>query len=168
MECIHSGIETFYKQHVDWTCGLAALRTLLNATHFKYHRLSEETLIEKNDLLQLVHGPKTGADLKLIAGSLYRNHAENPILTKENMLSLGKDLSVVELFKEYNMAVECSLMGGHWLPIVSIMSCSTENKVTLYDSYFDSLIELELQQFEALWRDEILLKNEHEFIAVRR
>lgn len=159
-----SGIREFFAQQRDWTCGLAALRTLLTKNKFSFFRLSEEILVEHAKQLGMKPGPRSAEDLKRIAGTFYKREEDNPILTKCDF----EDYDIVSLFKDYNLAIECSIMGGHWLVIMDIITNDDTTKVRLYDSYYNSVIELDLKQFNEMWEDKILTNTYREFIAIRR
>lgn len=161
MKMITSGIETFYSQERDWTCGYAALRTILNSTVFKGRELSEEEIIVRGEEVGMGVGPKTSLDLQKVT-SVFLN--DNPVVTNYDI----SPESIEKLFSEYLVAIECSILGGHWLVIMDIVKSENVEVVRLYDSYYDNVIDLTLKQLELMWHDKVLLQTDKEFIAVRR
>lgn len=158
---IQSGIETLYSQERDWTCGIACLRTLLNATHRKSTPMSENEMVVREQEYNKTPGPRTAKDLKDLA-EMFK--LCKYILTK-------RDFSIDDItlyFKDYLIAVESKLHGGRWFVVTSIIVGSRTDCIQLYDPYYDMMLSFSLNQFYALWEDDKLLKGYREFIAVRR
>ena len=158
---LQSGIVNYYPQERDWTCGLACLRTLLNATYRKKTPLSEEELVARDKERGAVPGPRTASDLKNLLKAF---QLDEYLFTPEDF----EIKDIYDCFTAHLIAVESRLHGGHWLVIMSISKGKGSDYIELYDPYYDKILSFTLSQFYALWMDDKLLSNSREFIAVRR
>lgn len=160
---VYSTVHKVHKQERDWTCGIASLVTLLSGkTAVDY---TEERILHNCDIRM---GPLCSRILIEILQKMeipveYRYGAEHSVDDKPISF-------IVKLMKDYDIALETCLNGGHWIVLLSYTALGHPEKdiITFYDPYYDTVRTMSAEEIISMWiptMDGLLC---HDYIAIRK
>jgi hypothetical protein len=150
------------RQERDWTCSVAAVRTILSAFKEKY--LSETSFIANYNLTIGEHYTEEILSKKLF-GENKKILSHLDFKKEELSLKLLNNL----LAKKYYIMAECMYNYAHWVVILAYLavrgsSDTEEHQILFYDPYYDETRLVRADEFATMWCDPD--GHYREFIAV--
>ena len=152
------------RQERDWTCSVAAVRTILSA--FAEKPLPETDFIAKYKLTPGPHYTEEILDKKMFGDNkTILSHLD---VRKEDIsLKLLNNL----LVQKYYIMAECMYNYAHWVVILAYLairnkSDTEEHQILFYDPYYDETRLVRADEFATMWCDPD--GHYREFIAVAK
>ncbi len=150
-----------YRQEKNWTCSVAAIRTILSAFGDKV--LSEAEFIKKYDLVKGPHYTEEIMSKKMLGKKKVLSCLD--FANQEISLKLLNNL----LKEKYYVMAECLYNCAHWVVVLAYIATGgkgdlKEHRILFYDPYYDETRLVRADEFYEMWCD--IDGHRHEFIAV--
>lgn len=150
------------RQERDWTCSIAAVRTILSA--FKERHLSETAFIKKYNLNVGPHYTEEILNKKMF-GENKKILSHFDFSEEDISLKLLNNL----LAQKYYIMAECMYNYAHWVVILAYLAVGNKtntekHRILIYEPYYDETRLVRADEFDTMWCDPN--GHKHEFIAV--